>query len=93
MQKGTKMNKKILEDAIKTYGDTQLIIAIEEMAELQKEIVKHLRGHGDVTHIAEETADVLIMLEQIKIRFGIDKAVDEWIKFKVDRLKGMVSTD
>lgn len=41
------MNKldRILENAIQIYGkDLQIIVAIEELSELQKELTKYLRG-------------------------------------------------
>lgn len=40
---------------------------LEEMAELQKEICKAWRGKDNEVEIAEEVADVEIMLEQIKL--------------------------
>lgn len=50
--------------------DTQLIVAIEELAELQKELTKTLRGKSNISNLLEEVADVEIMLEQIKLLFG-----------------------
>ena len=49
--------------ALAIYGPRlQTLVAIEEMSELQKELVKHERGADNVPHIAEEIADVQIML-------------------------------
>lgn len=43
-----------------TFGeDNQIIVAIEELAELQKELTKWIRGKGHICNIAEEIADVL----------------------------------
>jgi len=65
---------EILQDAIKHYGETmQQQVAIEEMAELTKELVKWARGDHSferVAHVLEEIADVQIMLDQLKIIFG-----------------------
>lgn len=56
------------------YGwGTQAVIAIEEMSELTKELSKNLRGEDNVTYIAEECADVLIMIEQIVTHYGISE--------------------
>lgn len=60
--------KDIMERAIDTYGkEKQLLKAVEEMSELQKELCKAVvRGCPAyaLTSINEEIADVEIMLEQ-----------------------------
>ena len=56
--------KEVLEAALSAYGsEIQRVVAIEELSELQKELCKSLRGQTDRQHIAEEIADVQIMLE------------------------------
>ena len=61
-----------LEKAIETYGkDMQLTVVVEELSELIKEICKHRRGADNRKAIIEEMADCYIMLEQLKIIFGI----------------------
>ena len=45
--------------------DAQTLMAFEEMAELQKELCKHARGKHNRSAVAEEIADVQIMLEQM----------------------------
>lgn len=50
----------------------QSIVAIEELSELQKELCKMLRGIGNPEHLAEEIADVEIMLCQIKELYALD---------------------
>ena len=63
----------VLTRAIETYGkDMQTIVAIEEMAELQKELTKALRGRPNIENIIEEMADVYIMLVQIRLMYDID---------------------
>lgn len=65
----------IFEKAIETYGaDLQKQVAIEEMAELTKEICKDFRGKGDREHIIEEMADVAIMFEQLMIMYNISES-------------------
>ena len=50
----------------------QLVVAIEELSELQKELCKVLRyEYCDMEHIEEEIADVSIMLEQLMVVMGI----------------------
>ena len=83
------MEKEIdtLSHAIKQYGaPAQTIKAIEEMSELQKELCKHLAGKNNVSEIAEEIADVEIMLTQMTLIFGCAFEVIEWKKKKIDRL-------
>lgn len=65
--------------------NNQMIIAIEELSELQKELTKHLRGKGNINHIITEIADVEIMLEQLKLMFNCKKEVDQEKNYKVYR--------
>lgn len=54
------------------YGhESQKMMLLEEMAELQKEICKEFRGELNKDAITEEVADVLIMLEQVQIMYDI----------------------
>lgn len=84
----------IFEKAIEVYGaDLQKQVAIEEMAELTKEICKDFRGKGDREHITEEIADVLIMMSQLEIIYDIKTkelmdVTDNKIKRLEERLKG-----
>ena len=84
---------QVYESAIARNGALlQSIVALEELSEAQKEICKFLRDKGDLEHLAEEVADATIMLEQIRIIFGINERVNAWIDKKVqwlaDRVKG-----
>ena len=83
------MNKhEILNMAISTYGDeAQEMMLLEEMSELQKEICKHWRGKDNAREIAEEIADVEIMLEQMKMIFHCDDAVKLYRIQKLKRLE------
>lgn len=67
-------------------GRNQEVIWIEELGELQHELTKLLRGMPNKTHIVEEFADVLICLEQLKIKYNIsDSQLQEWIDYKYNR--------
>lgn len=80
--------QNIYRTATDRYGSRlQLIVAVEEMSELTKEICKFNRGKADISAIAEEIADVSIMLEQLKIIFGCGDEVEEQIDKKTCRLK------
>ena len=80
--------KKVICDALRTFGiESQVVVAIEEMSELQKELCKMLRSKTNVDHIAEEIADVEIMLAQMVEAFGISLTVDAWKEYKLHRLE------
>jgi hypothetical protein len=75
-------------DAVDTYGkESQLIVAIEELSELTKELTKNLRGEDNTNHIYEEMADVQIMLDQLHIIFKNSDAVKGWKRKKLQRLR------
>lgn len=73
------------------YGEEhQMLKAVEEMAELQKELVKFVNNDcGDIDSILEELADVSIMLEQMvhfcEKNHGGSKYLAETIGAKLDR--------
>lgn len=81
----------VYSDALDVFGgDTQLIVAVEELSECQKEICKVLRGDGDLEHLAEEVADATIMLEQVRIMFDINDATCRHMDAKIERLKEQI---
>ena len=92
------MNKITYADRCKTYTNAmlafgernQLIVAVEELSECQKEICKILRGGEDYRHLAEEVADATIMLEQIRMMFNINDRVCEFMDEKIERLDNRI---
>lgn len=81
----------ILEGAIKKWGyRLQVIVAIEELAELQKELTKWLRGKCNPAGLLEEMADVSIMLNQLQLIFG--DPIEQEIT-KLERLEKLVQGD
>lgn len=55
---------------IEKYGrNAQMLIVVEELVELQKEVLKCLRSKPNIQHLTEELADVEICLEQLKVMF------------------------
>lgn len=84
----------ICQQMIKKYKDKQLIVAIEELSELQKELCKSLRGKTNKENITEEIADVLIMIKQLQIYFNIDKKdIKKMIYEKLKRTKERLLDD
>lgn len=75
-----------IREAIKHYGvNNQLIVALEELSELQKEICKYQRGEDNRDHLIEELVDVQIMLEQLIVIFDITR--DEMFINRTQKLK------
>ena len=79
----------IYERALKTWGkDAQMLQVIEEMSELTKEILKNVnRKKDNIAELVEETADVEIMLEQLKCCYGIAKQVEEYKSNKLLKIE------
>ena len=82
-----------LKPIIDHYGEqAQKIQAVEEMSELIKELCKNINGRAiDKEHITEEMADVIIMIEQLKIIYNnketVNKVIAEKIKRTQERIK------
>ena len=80
--------KEVLTAAVRIYGpESQLKMVLEEMSELQKEICKLWRGKDTTLSLAEEVADVEIMLDQLKLMLGIGGKVQEFRRVKMLRLE------
>lgn len=83
--------RNIMTRAIQHYGETaQIDMAIEEMAELTKALCKVKRAAtgaesaAAVANVIEETADVQIMLDQLRLIFA--RSTDEIEEEKLRRL-------
>jgi hypothetical protein len=80
--------EEVYEKLFDEYGDMQVIVAIEELSELQKELCKCLRKKGQMVNLCEEIADVKIMLEQIISIYGLcEEEIDYIIDKKIERTK------
>lgn len=91
-------NTEIVDEALAKRADTylnamirfgernQMIVAVEELSECQKEICKILRGGEDFRHLAEEIADAQIMLEQVTMMFSLQDCVENYMEQKIQRL-------
>lgn len=77
----------VYERALAHYGaEAQTLMMFEEMSELQKELCKRSRGADNVDAIAEEIADVEIMLEQMKLLHDCKNDVSYHKVLKLERL-------
>lgn len=78
----------ILAAAVAHFGRApQMLMVLEEMSELQKEICKNFRGKENEEEIAEEIADVEIMLDQLKMIFKVENKVTAFRTAKIKRLR------
>lgn len=78
---------KICRAALEAFGErAQMTMAIEEMSELAKELCKRCRGRDNVEAIAEEIADVEIMLQQLVMLFDCAGQVETFRRYKLERL-------
>lgn len=84
--------KEILSAALDTWGaEAQTLMVFEEMAELQKELCKHARGKDNRSAIAEEIADVRIMLDQMCILHHCGESAERYYSAKLARLQARVN--
>lgn len=78
----------LIKNGIEKFGELQLIVAIEELSELQKVICKDFRGYIDINDIAEEVTDVIICLSTIKEYYKItDEQIQRIANVKMERLR------
>ncbi len=80
---------EILQTNIDFHGaPMEVDVAIEEMSELIKELVKNRRGRQNIPQIAEEISHVEIMLSQLKTIFNCDNLVAEQWCLTMDEICG-----
>jgi NTP pyrophosphatase (non-canonical NTP hydrolase) len=91
---------KVYDKAVEEYGlDNQLWVLIEELGELLQAIGKTGRARTenpklrDDNHLAEETADVMICLEQLVRHFDLETLVSYMMDFKLRRLQLRLESD
>lgn len=80
------VREQILKATIRKYGPgAQRDKAIEELSEL----IRALARCDDAENVAEEMADVRIMLDQLEIMFGNHDRVRQWEFKKLQRLNAL----
>jgi NTP pyrophosphatase (non-canonical NTP hydrolase) len=86
----------IFEKAVEAWGaDAQAMMLFEEMGELIQVVCKLNRNHNGATlkDLAEELADVELMLDQTKHIYCIEGRVEVWRKKKLERLEKFLWPD
>ena len=90
-EEGDAKEEDVMRSALKTFGGMkQVMKAVEELSELQKELCKYYSSEEDKDHIAEEITDVRIMLDQMAMRFDVVRDELEWREQKLERLAGRI---
>ncbi|MDR2902334.1 MAG: hypothetical protein LBU87_04420 [Lactobacillales bacterium] len=89
IEKSLFIQADIFEKTINAWGEKfQVLMAVEEMAELQKVLLKDAnRNKKNLEEIIDETADVIIMMQQIMHVYKIHDRVNDKIAEKINRLK------
>lgn len=81
-------------EAIKVYGEAhQLNKFDEEVGEFLAELGRMRNDEGDPEAFADELADVTIMLEQVRLIFGMNEEVCRHMDMKVRRLRRNLGMD
>lgn len=66
----------------------ELVIIMEELAELSQQVSKKIRGEVDRMHLLEEIADVYICLEELKMLNGFtEKEIEIAKSVKLNRIR------
>ena len=85
-------NIKLCWELLAKYGiEAQVVIAIEECSELQKELCKALRCKQtwNAESVKEELVDTIVMCQQLLLCIGMDgDEVDTRAKAKLERALG-----
>ncbi len=90
---------RILREAIRCWGDSvQRLKVLEELGELTQAIVKtwlcdDSEEDAMLDHLAEEMADVELMLQQLKIIYDNEDKVEDWRRKKLERLAGRIERE
>lgn len=75
-------------------GHRNLIIVMEELSELSKEISKELRDKGDKISILEELADVQLCIYYVQEICGIsNEDLNKAMSVKTKRIEGVLNTN
>lgn len=87
------MERNIYKKVINKFGEKhQILLAIQEMSELTKELTNYLMGrHERIIDLDGEMADVEVVLEELKIIFKNKTKVALRKKQKKKRLKGILN--
>ena len=85
---------EIYRAALDTFGaESQTKMLFEEIGELMTAICQYSRGRDKVAHVAEEIADVRIMLDQMTVLFKCEDEVERQRRYKLRRLEQRIEEE
>ena len=89
------LQKSVIENALDKWGSmSELVVTIEELSELQKEVTKQIRNEGKMENLVEEMADVYIVMEYLKMILAItDDDINREVEKKLNRLENRLNTE
>lgn len=80
----------IYEKTLYKFGvNRQIDKLIEEMGELTRALLKY--KYNEINNVHEEFADVEVLLRQLRPVLNQNGDVDNWHKFKIERLEEMLN--
>lgn len=80
----------IYEKTLHKFGvNRQIDKLIEEMGELTQALLKY--KYNEINNVPEEFADVEVLFRQLKPLFNQNEEVDNWHKFKIEKLSDMLN--
>ena len=75
-------------------GYDQDVFVLEEMAELQKELLKHRRGRDNRNQIIDECVDVLLTIDiLLRVYNATDDEIDNLMEYKLYRLRDFIPVE
>ena len=94
MENREKIILDLCQKAVKKWGKAlQLVLAVEECSELQKEVCKILRGDYSFQRmegLAREIADVRLMTTQLELMFSLTTKIEIETQVKLNRLERLI---
>ncbi|MCD8025068.1 MAG: hypothetical protein LUE64_05990 [Candidatus Gastranaerophilales bacterium] len=88
------LKRTVYKQAWEKYGkNMQFVVAMEECAELIKELSKAVRGEMRIDGLCEEIGDVEIIIEQIKQNLSLSSNIETWQEIKIKELKQILDCE
>lgn len=89
----TDAERNLYRVALSTWGEkAQVFMAIEECGELLAALAQFERGRTSVEAVADEIADVLVMIEQMAVMIG-EELVMRRKEQKLLRVRGLLALE
>ena len=91
---GYEERKAVYEAALQKWGaEAQINKFTEELGEFLVELGRLRNGASNRDAFAEELADLTIMLEQLRLIYGVNEEICEYMDYKIHRLMGRIGME